>query len=98
MKLIPLSSGFFTAVDDADYEAMMVHGEWHYSTGYAMRDRKGLGRRACELMHRLIIKPDSGMTVDHCSMNGLDNRRSNLRVATKGQNMRNRAAQKNNKS
>lgn len=41
-------------------------------------------------LHRLIMKPAGGLVVDHISGDGLDNRRSNLRVVTKSQNGLNR--------
>jgi len=40
--------------------------------------------------------PDS--FIDHADMDGMNNRWSNLRLATKGQNMQNRRPQKNSKS
>lgn len=43
-------------------------------------------------MHRLIIGAPKGRRVDHRDNNGLNNRRSNLRLATAGQNSANRVA------
>ena len=37
-------------------------------------------------MHREIMKPPKGLLVDHRNLDGLDNQRSNLRIATHCQN------------
>lgn len=52
------------------------------------------GQRSLTLMHRLAIDCPSGFEVDHRNRNTLDNRRSNLRIATRAQNMRNRSSKK----
>jgi hypothetical protein len=37
-------------------------------------------------MHNEIVKSPKGRLVDHRNHNGLDNRKTNLRIATRGQN------------
>lgn len=63
-------------------------------TKYAGTDQQG--RRV--LMHRLILDAPEGMEVDHINRDGLDNRRSNLRLVTTLQNAQNRPSQLNGNS
>lgn len=51
-----------------------------------------------EALHRLICNTPSKMFTDHINGNTLDNRRSNLRQCTNGQNQANSKVKKNNKS
>jgi hypothetical protein len=43
-------------------------------------------------MHRLLSGAELGTEVDHINMDGLDNRRSNLRVVSRSQNSANKVA------
>lgn len=40
-------------------------------------------------MHRVILPPSPGLEIDHINGDKLDNRRSNLRVVTHAENMKN---------
>lgn len=83
-KLITLTQGKFAKVDNEDFERCKDIN-WNYTTiGYATNGRVGY-------MHRYIMNAPDYMLVDHKEIEEtLDNRKSNLRLATKAQNQRNR--------
>lgn len=89
MKEIPLTQGKVAIVDNRDYPKLARH-KWcagrYGDNFYALRDN---GRVVG--MHRVILKAPAGPEVDHRNHNGLDNRRSNLRLCTRSQNSFNRA-------
>jgi hypothetical protein len=101
-RLIPLTKGQFAIVDAADFESLSKW-KWHAwfnktgNTWYARRS-VFIGGKGVVLMHRQIMNAEKGTLVDHRDHNGLNNSRSNLRKATRSQNMQNRGAQINNKS
>jgi len=101
MKEILLTQGFFAIVDDADFESANKY-KWgarinrETGTVYAQRQiRNGLSKETI-LLHRFISAAQGNFEVDHKNGNGLDNRRENLRVCTKVNNIRNQRKQKNN--
>lgn len=57
----------------------------HNSKVYAVRSTA----RGAVYMHRVILRTADGFETDHINGNGLDNRRANLRLATRGQNKAN---------
>lgn len=62
------------------------------ATAYAQAwDSHDKATRRRVVMHRLIMCPPEGMFVDHIDGDGLNNRRSNLRIVTKQQNAFNQA-------
>lgn len=98
MKLIPLTRGYSTFVDDDDYENLARHS-WHalITRGrvYAVRS---IARGGSIYMHREIMKAIPGEKIDHREGVGLDNRKFNLRRCTHQQNLANRGRTKVNKS
>ncbi len=107
-KQIPLSqqkrrnsrnAGLVALVDDEDYEWLR---QWKWTAisthrkngGYAVRVENG----RMILMHRQILDASDDAEVDHINGHGLDNRRGNLRFATRQQGLANRGVFKSNKS
>jgi hypothetical protein len=64
---------------------------------YARGNVKIDGKWVPWMMHRWIMRPSDGMQVDHINGNGLDNRRSNLRIVTSQQNAKNRRMSRHNR-
>lgn len=60
---------------------------------YVMTTDPTDGTRRTLYMHRLLTNAPKGMEVDHINGDGLDNRRANLRLATRTENCRNRGKQ-----
>lgn len=102
---IPLSQGKFALVNEDDY-GILKRFKWTlsilngrpYATRMMPTSEAGKLVKKTILMHREIMKPPQGMEVDHRDGNGLNNQRSNLRICTHAENVRNRGKQKNNKS
>ncbi|MEN6578932.1 MAG: HNH endonuclease [Phycisphaerales bacterium] len=90
---IPLTRKKVAMVDPQDYERVSACKWCASRTGnqwYAQRRVHGKTLR----MHQFIMNPPKGMVVDHANGNGLDNRRTNLRVCTKLQNAWNKKRRK----
>lgn len=102
-SFIPLSQNKFALVDRADFDWL---NQWNWSavnakhTFYATRGVKLPGKIFSQhlSMHRQIMDAPGGTEVDHINGDGLDNRRSNLRIVTRTENMRSRKTFRNSKS
>ena len=98
-RIIPLTQGKFALVDSEDFE-FLSQWNWsvdgHYASRHARRPGNAKGGRI--RMHRVILGEPSGFEVDHKNHDTLDNRRSNLRVATSSQNRANTVRRTDNKS
>lgn len=98
MREIRLTKGAVALVDDEDYERVARY-RWHlHSAGYAGRSAGTRATRHYVLLHRFILDPPSGVQVDHADMDKLNNQRSNLRLCTRSQNLRNTPAPAHNTS
>ena len=89
---IPLTQGKVALVDDEDYEWLNQCDWLHTPSGSrsdAMRWSKEAGERVALYMHREIMAAPATVDVDHVDRDGLNNRRRNLRLATRSQNLRN---------
>lgn len=83
--LIPVGPTHFAIVDAADFATAEAY-KWYVLRGhtgklYAYSQRTYL--------HRLIAGTPKGYETDHINGNGLDNRRANLRTASRSQNSAN---------
>lgn len=94
---IQLTQGLYALVDGKDYEQLNKHN-WYVNkignTYYAMKHTPAQnGKQGIILMHRVILGLSKGVEADHRNGCGLDNRRVNLRPATRNQNQWNRRPQ-----
>lgn len=103
MKTIPLTQGKVALVDDEDYDELSKF-KWaadvRSAAGIVYATR--IGSRRCGrpkiYMHREILGCEKGQFIDHRDGDGLNNCRSNLRICTREQNMRNTRLRKDNPS
>lgn len=96
---IQLTDGYVATIDDEDFGAV-ADKKWYAlvkrdKSGkvlcvYAVRKVKRGMRWVNEYMHRLIMRPPNGHQVDHVDGDGLNNRRSNLRICTNTENQWNK--------
>lgn len=100
LQLKPLNKNYFTIVDDEDFEKLSKqnwkcnpHSKRAYRVVYNHPQKPKY-----IYMHREITNCPEGREVDHINGNGLDNRKINLRIVTREQNMWNQKINKRNKS
>ena len=95
---VPLTKGYEAIIDAADVP--LVEGlNWtakvtylcngDVRTVYAFRMETNAGVQKMVTMHRAILMTPDEMHTDHIDMDGLNNRRSNLRSVTPAQNQHN---------
>ena len=102
MNQIDLTQGKFALVDDEDFE-WLNQWKWVFNNGYAVVSKYMGGgskntKRVTIYMHRLVNNTPKGFETDHVNRNKLDNRKKNLRIASKSLNSINRGLRKDNTS
>ena len=96
MRIIKLTQGQSTVIDDEDYEKFGGY-KWyayynpHTKSFYAVRAvyNKLTGKQKTISLHREILACPSDIQIDHISHDTLDNRKKNLRIVTHRQNHHN---------
>jgi hypothetical protein len=104
--IIPLTRGYSTIIDavDADLAALKWFASPSDHTAYAWRTQQNGSHKFTVRLHAVILERTlgreliKGELVDHKDGNGLNNARSNLRLATNAQNTINSRRSSRNKS
>src|SRR5690349_13857865 len=97
MKEIPIvgkrGNGLVALIDDEDYELVSKH-RWNiFVRKNELKARTSIkieGTWKSVFMHRLIMGSPENMEIDHKNHNGLDNRKENLRICSRRENLANR--------
>lgn len=107
LAYVPLTKGYEAVIDAADVplvegrnwtalEQRRVDGS--VKCVYAWRAVRRDGKQASLRMHRILLGAPENLQVDHKDGNGLNNRRSNLRLATDPENKHNARTRVDNTS
>jgi hypothetical protein len=91
-----LTQGYKALVSVEDYDRVMEAASWSSMCDgthvYARGTLRETGQHTT--MHRFIMAPPDDRVVDHINGNGLDNRRTNLRICSLAENLHNARAYK----
>lgn len=100
IHIVPLTRGKFAVVDSCQADAVAPYNWFALHIGrtwYAVRNAPKGSSPSTVYMHRMLLGYPS-LEVDHINLDGLDNRLSNLRVASHAENNRNKPLRSDNKS
>lgn len=94
---LDLGNGTEAVIDAADIhlvEGLKWYAEIRKTVTYVKTNKKRSGRQFTRRLHRVIMAAPKGIEVDHKDGDGLNNRRTNLRFATRSQSIINRSCGK----
>jgi len=95
---IPLKHSGHALIDVADYPLVQGYRWRKNQHGYAVSHRMVDGKVKTVFMHRLVNQTPEGEITDHINQDKLDNRRVNLRTASKSLNSLNSKTHSRNRS
>ena len=98
MKTVVLTRKQVALVDDDDYEKLNKYKWQAYPNNNSYHARARIKEKGLVKMHRYIMNAPQSMDVDHINHNPLDNRKCNLRICTRSQNLMNTRKRKNTTS
>lgn len=86
---IPLTKGKVSIIDDEDFEKISFT-KWKFDR-YARANvwNKELKKYESKSIHRVVMDAPKGFDVDHINGDKLDNRKVNLRICTRSENLHN---------
>jgi hypothetical protein len=87
--VIRLSNGGCAIVDPERVAELSMRKWYRHNKGYAASKTRSGNKQTTLLMHRVLLGVQKGESIDHANCDKLDNRMSNLRLATKSQNAAN---------
>src|SRR5208282_6916814 len=80
----------WNAAKGSQRERYVLYAVTHVKTEDGSLCKRGYPKQKTIRMHRLLLGARPGQQVDHGDGNGLNNRRNNIRIATRSQNGANR--------
>ena len=90
MASVFTNSGKEILIDEEDL-AWATQFTWYVTdTGYAYRSVRVAGKSKNIRMHRELLSATKGVDVDHINGNRVDNRRTNLRLCSRSNNLKNK--------
>lgn len=92
IAIVTLTKGHRCVIDAKDVSLVSSYSwyaEEKKTTVYAKTSYRDGEKYKSIFMHRLLLRPDDGKFCDHIDHDGLNNRRSNLRVCTIRENLAN---------
>jgi len=92
MTKIQLTQQKIATISRKDFDKIAKY-KWQFNGRYAVR-KNNSGKTI--YMHREIMQTPENLVTDHIDGDGLNNKRSNLRICTYRQNFRNQKISKNN--